>query len=963
VKPLRDLSLRAKLTRAAVLASGTALLPASIAFATYDLYAFRETFVRRLTTSAQIVGANSISALLFMDQDAARTNLAALRAEPDVDAAAIYADNGAVFATYTRDGQPFGAPPLEPQAPVSLVEGSQIRLYHPIEFENARVGTVYIHSNVREIGERVRRYAGIVAVVSLGSFLVALLISSRFQKAISTPILHLAETARVVSSQKDYSVRASGGGHDEVGLLVTTFNEMLAQIERRDAELEEARSGLERRVVERTTDLQKELAERRRTEEALKRSQGLLAEAQQLARVGSWEWDIPANRVTWSDELHHLYGLQPGSLAATFEGHLALVHPDDRGMVKRAIEESFRSGRPFSIDHRAVRSDGSVMTMQSYGSVVKDEGGRPVRLFGTGQDVSERKAAEEERAQLIREQAARAEAETGRRRSAFLAEVSATLAESLDYDAVAAAAARLAVPEVATWCTVYTLDDAGLPQVTALEHADPELVPKARAMVERYLPRPEQRRGVWQVIRTGQSDYFDGVPTAALADAAALRALGYGSALVLPLRARQNTFGAMIFVKPPGQELSADVHGLARDLADRAAVALDNARLYREAQEANRLKDEFLATLSHELRTPLNAIVGWAKLLRLGQLDAATSARAVETIDRNAKAQTQLIEDILDVSRIVAGKLRLSLRATDLAPIVEAALDAVRPAAEAKEIRVEAVLDRSVGLVAADADRLQQVIWNLLSNAIKFTSRGGRVQVRLERVGSHLEVAVADTGIGIKPQFLPYVFERFRQADSSSTRPHGGLGLGLGIVKHLVELHGGTVEADSEGEGRGATFRVKLPISAVSLVGREVAVRSSRDDNAAPSGARLQGLKVLVVDDEPDAREILVTVITGLGAVPTAVKTAEEALSHLAQQLPDVLLSDIEMPGIDGYELIRRVRKLPPSQGGLIPAAALTAYARSEDRLAALGAGFQIHMAKPVQPAELAAVLASLARR
>ena len=314
----------------------------------------------------------------------------------------------------------------------------------------------------------------------------------------------------------------------------------------------------------------------------------------------------------------------------------------------------------------------------------------------------------------------------------------------------------------------------------------------------------------------------------------------------------------------------------------------------------------------------------------------------------------------------MAGKLRLSLRKTEMGPIVEAALDAVRPAAEAKDIRVEPVLDRGVGQVAADADRLQQVIWNLLSNAIKFTPRGGRVQVRLERVNSHVEVAVADTGIGIKTPFLPYVFERFRQGDSSSTRPHGGLGLGLAIVKHLVELHGGTVEADSEGEGRGSTFRVKLPLSSIDTIaaGDTSAAWPAREDAFAGNGpARLAGLKVLVVDDEPDSRDIIVTVLKGLGAIPTTARNAEEALSRIAEQIPDVLLSDIEMPGMDGYELIRRVRALPPERGGLVPAAALTAYARPDDRLAALTAGYHIHMAKPVQPAELAVVLASLAAR
>jgi PAS domain S-box-containing protein len=966
MKALRELSIREKLTRVAVLASGTALLSASVSFATYDLFAFRNGLVRRLSTSAQIVGANSVSALLFQDQEAARTTLAALRAEPNVVRAAIYTDTGTPFASYARDGGAFAAAPLPRVEKHHRFEGNQLHLYHPVEFDKARVGTVYIHSDMREMGERVRRYAGIVAAVSLGSFVVALLISSRFQRAISGPILHLADTARVVSSRKDYSVRAAGGGQDEVGLLVATFNEMLENIEQRDAELEEARSSLERRVADRTVDLQKELAERRRTEEALKRSQGRLAEAQRLARVGSWEWDVGTNSIAWSDELYRLYGVLPAEFAATYEGFLEFVHPEDRARVRAIIDESFRTGKPFSFDHRILRADGTVLTMQSFGSVVRDPATGLVRMVGTGQDITERKAAEEERAQLIREQSARAEAESARRASAFLAHVSATLSASLDYDAVVAAVARLAVPEVADWCTVYTVDEAGALQVSAVQHASAALLPRARALAERHLPQPDEPSGVWQVIRTGQPDLQARLPALLGADPRDLAELECASARVLPLSARGSTFGAILFARRSTSDTPEGREGLARSLADRAGVALENARLYREAQDANRLKDEFLATLSHELRTPLNAIVGWSKLLRSGQLDPATAARAIETIDRNAAVQTQLIEDILDVSRIVAGKLRLNLRAIDLAPVVEAAVEAVKPTAEAREIRVRLALDRSAGLVAGDADRLQQVIWNLLSNAIKFTPRGGHMEVRLARVRSHVEVTVTDTGMGIKPQFLPYVFERFRQGDSSSTRPHGGLGLGLAIVKHLVESHGGAVDAESDGEGRGATFRVQLPVAAVTALPAE---RSTREDKLAErmmvarEAPGLSGLKVLVVDDEPDTREILVTVLKGLGVVPTAAANAKDALRLLGEQRPDVLLSDIEMPDIDGYSLIRQVRTLPEELGGMVPAAALTAYARVEDRTAALAAGFQIHMAKPVKPAELAAALVSLASR
>jgi PAS domain S-box-containing protein len=385
-----------------------------------------------------------------------------------------------------------------------------------------------------------------------------------------------------------------------------------------------------------------------------------------------------------------------------------------------------------------------------------------------------------------------------------------------------------------------------------------------------------------------------------------------------------------------------------------------------EAEQANRLKDEFLATVSHELRTPLTAILGWAHLLRVKRFDEQSTANALETIERNAHAQAQLIDDLLDVSRIIAGNLRLDVRQVEPGSFIEAAVEALRPAAEAKGVRIQRVLDTGVVSVAGDPARLQQVVWNLLSNAIKFTPGGGSVQVKLERIDSHIEIAVSDTGAGIKAEFLPHVFDRFRQADQKTTRQHGGLGLGLAIVRHLVELHGGTVEADSPGEGRGATFVVKLPVVAVyqkeTLAGRaHPAAVDSLPDYDYPE--RLDGLKVLVVDDEVDARELFKAGIGQCGAEVVTAGSAREALATLQEMRPDLLISDIGMPGEDGYELIRKVRALPAARGGKIPAIALTAYARTEDRMRALRAGYQMHIVKPVELAELVAVMASLMGR
>ncbi|HEV2913870.1 MAG TPA: ATP-binding protein, partial [Pyrinomonadaceae bacterium] len=403
---------------------------------------------------------------------------------------------------------------------------------------------------------------------------------------------------------------------------------------------------------------------------------------------------------------------------------------------------------------------------------------------------------------------------------------------------------------------------------------------------------------------------------------------------------------------------------------ERAQLLVSERRARHDAEAASRAKDEFLGTLSHELRTPLTAILGWARLLSAGQLDEENKQRALETIERNARTQSQLIEDILDVSRVISGKLRLEVRPLDLTAIIEAAVDTALPAANARDIRLQRVLDSGASMVSGDSTRLQQVVWNLLSNAIKFTPRGGRVQVRLERVDSHVEIVVSDTGQGIGPDILPFIFERFRQADSTSTRAHGGLGLGLAIVRHLVELHGGTVEAESAGPGQGSTFTVKLPLIAMRSV--ELSSRRAEEERVHPTASSgvpfecppaLTDLHVLVVDDEEDTRLFVTAVLEQCGARVTATRSAEEALRALRELRPDVLISDLGMPEEDGYSLIRRVRALPIEDGGRTPAAALTAYARVEDRMKVLRSGFQIHLPKPVEPAELVTVVANLSGR
>jgi signal transduction histidine kinase/ActR/RegA family two-component response regulator len=406
-------------------------------------------------------------------------------------------------------------------------------------------------------------------------------------------------------------------------------------------------------------------------------------------------------------------------------------------------------------------------------------------------------------------------------------------------------------------------------------------------------------------------------------------------------------------------------------IAQQAAVAMDNARLFelarREralAEEASRMKDDFLATISHELRTPLQSILGWTHMLRTGSLAEPSRQRALEAVDRNARAQASLIEDILDVSRIIAGKLRLDVAPLHMAEVVQAALETVRPAASAREVRLQPVLDPDAGTVMGDASRLHQVIWNLLSNAVKFSLRGGRVHVQLRRNDSAVEVVVTDDGQGIAPDFLPHVFERFRQADSSTTRNTGGLGLGLSIVKHLVELHGGTVTVESHGLGRGASFTVRIPIAPLRSTSlHPPAVGEPRDPAELACPAAIKGLRILVVDDEDDARELLRSVLEHCQASVLVAANGREAFEVLCAARPDILVTDIGMPDQDGYVLIDRVRALPPEGGGRTPAVALTAYARAEDRTKALSRGFNHHVAKPVNPSELLVVIANLAER
>ncbi|HEY7411382.1 MAG TPA: ATP-binding protein [Vicinamibacteria bacterium] len=607
----------------------------------------------------------------------------------------------------------------------------------------------------------------------------------------------------------------------------------------------------------------------------------------------------------------------------------AEVPPEEMPLERAAAEGVAVSGVELTLQ----LPDGRTHEVLSSAVPLLDDAGRPHGAVGMFADITDRRRAEEA--------------------ERLLAQAGALLGGSLDYETTLAALTRLVVPQLADWCAVHLVaEDGRLSRLAASGAGEGG----TGAEHDRFAVE-----GVPKVVQTGKPELYPEILAAVVREGQApelVRGVGSRSAMIVPLVARGATVGTLSLVAgESGRRYGEKDLALAQALAARAAIAVEHARLFKEAQEANRLKDEFLATLSHELRTPLNAIMGWTHLLRTGDLDADTSRKALEVIARNAKAQSELVADILDVSRIVSGKLTFERRAVDLQRVVEAALETVRPAASAKGIVLESRPPAETVTVSGDPDRLQQVVWNLLSNAIKFTPGHGRVEVRVGAVGALAELEVRDTGSGIPVEFLPHVFERFRQGDSSTTRQHRGLGLGLSIVRHIAEVHGGTVEAASAGPGQGATFIVRLPLRASMP-----AALPAPPAWAATPAEGLRGVRVLVVEDDQETRELIATVLGQRGARVTGVASAWEGLVALEQDPPDLVVSDLEMPGEDGYSFIRKLRARTDRSGKLLPAVALTGYAREEDRDEALRAGFQVHLPKPVDPLQMLAVVSELVR-
>ncbi len=711
----------------------------------------------------------------------------------------------------------------------------------------------------------------------------------------------------------------------------------------------------------------REVTEARRSERNLQAAEDRFMFVRRSSGVGFWYCDLPFDVLEWDETVKAHFHLRPDEVV-TIDTFYERLHPDDRQRTRDSIDASIRERRAYRIDYRTVSPDGqSEKWIRAIGRATHDDSGQPIRFDGITIDLTDRVAVEEQ----VRAQAQELEA---------INRVGKLMVAELDLvrlvQSITDATTELTGAEVGAF---YQNRENAEGRAYSLSCVSS----RPTGLFETF-PLPPATEIVAPTFRGEDVVRLRDVSSDAACSAEQIPICSY---LAAPVISRGgNVLGGLFFGHREPDVFDERAERIVQGIAAQAAVAIDNAHLFEavrkgnaekdrllvseraareEVEHASRMKDEFLATLSHELRTPLNAILGWAQVLQMSRDQLPHEAQeGVEIIERNARAQTQIIDDLLDMNRIISGRIRLDVQRTDVAPVIQAALETVQPAATAKEIRLNAVIDPQAGPLSADPNRLQQVFWNLLMNAVKFTPRGGKVQVVVERINSHIEVHVTDTGEGIAAEFLPHVFDRFKQADSSSTRRHGGLGLGLAIVKQLVELHGGAVWVRSSGKGLGSTFTVALPLTAVHATPEPIAQR--RHPRSGPTAApdlclELSGLRILVVDDEPDARALVKRLLESCEATVVAAASAAEALACVQEHEFDVLISDVGMPEEDGYSLIRKVRALPTEQGGRVPAVALTAYARAEDRVTAIVSGFQHHLTKPVEPAELIAVIASLA--
>ncbi|HEY9810994.1 MAG TPA: PAS domain S-box protein [Halomicronema sp.] len=691
-----------------------------------------------------------------------------------------------------------------------------------------------------------------------------------------------------------------------------------------------------------------DISERKQVQEALIESEERFRVMFNQAAIGIGLISLNGDFLQVNPALCHITGYSPKELRQ--KRFQDLSHPDDLQayLTKNA---RLRAGeiKDFSMSKRYLHKNGSIVWVDINISTVLDSTGHPKYNVVIIDDISERRRSEQSQI--------------------FLVEASTILAGSLEWETTLSNLAQLAIPTIADGCFVDIFEETMSLRLLGVACSDPHKKELLEEIHRRYPPEHKPNHPILQRLRQGKVTFEPQVSEQMLQETAQseehlqmLKALEIRSIMVIPLRSRGQLFGCVSFMRMETKNRynRADLT-LAEEVARRAASALDNARLYREAREANRLKDEFLAVLSHELRTPLNAILGWTQLLQTRKFNEATIQRALETIDRNARTQAQLIEDLLDVSRIITGKLILKPQWVQAQSLISQIIDTFRLAAEAKSIIVELISDPAINLMWVDPERFRQIIWNLLSNAIKFTPNGGQITIHLQQIGSFAEISITDTGIGIKSEFLPFVFDRFRQADGTTTRSYGGLGLGLAIVRHLVESHGGSASVFSEGEGKGSTFKVRFPLLRENMENSSVLISEKATINFVTS--TLANLRILVVDDEPDTLELVSFTLQEYGATVRKVASATQALAILEEWLPDLVLSDIGMPEVDGYTLIRSLREKPPEKGGLLPAIALTAYAAENDKQKVYNAGFNFYLTKPVDPQLLIETICNLVIR
>ncbi|MEP6763021.1 MAG: PAS domain S-box protein, partial [Gemmatimonadaceae bacterium] len=674
--------------------------------------------------------------------------------------------------------------------------------------------------------------------------------------------------------------------------------------------------------------------ELQQAQSALRESQERLQAALTAAGTGTFRWDMANNTIDSDLNLERIFGLESTGCTRPIEEFVGVVHPDDRAAVIATIERSGAERVAADVEFRVEWPNGSVHWVDAQATMVLDDDGNPHHLIGTCHDITARKNFEHE----LRESAKRFEA---------------VFNQAAVGIAVASLDGRLVqVNHKFTDILGYTQTE--LEQRTFADVTHPDDMEKTlesmKALVEQQLPEYVYEK---RYVRKDGSPVWSRTRVAFLRDAMGVVKQFIG--VIEDITER----------KVADAELQALTYRIQAGSEEREKLLISERQARAQAEHMSAMKDEFLATLSHELRTPLSAILGWSQVLRHAPLNENELEKGLDTIERNARIQQQLIEDLLDMSRITSGKLRLNIQPISPVAFVEAAIETILHAASAKGIQLERNFDVFTDPIYGDAHRLQQVVWNVLSNAIKFTPRDGRVEIGVQRKGSHIEIIVSDNGSGIPPEFIKQVFERFRQADSSTTRQQGGLGLGLSIVRHLMELHGGSASIASAGEGKGTTVTLHLPVQAVNQI-----TEDDRTNPATPAkmpfdfrSQDLKGISVLVVDDHPDARELVQRVLLACGATVHTAANADDAVQLVELHRPQVMVSDIGMPDVDGYELIKRVRALGSERGGTLPAIALTAFARSEDRTRALRAGFLVHVSKPVEAAELVATVASVVGR